>query len=151
VSLHFDHIGYAVASITDYLEDFFVPLFDPARISAIIDDPLQRVRIAFVTLAGGERIELIEPLDGSSPVSAYLGDRRGGLYHLCFSTDSLEEAIQQFRAKRCMLFSGPTPAAAFGGRRIAFLLTPQRDIIELVERDLTADGRPCDDLPPAPQ
>jgi methylmalonyl-CoA/ethylmalonyl-CoA epimerase len=134
VALQFDHVGYAVASIEGYLEDFFVPLFAPIAVSDIVEDPLQSVRIAFATLPGGERIELIEPIDDSSPVSKYLGDRRGGLYHLCYSTDSLDEAIEKFRAKRCMLFSGPTPAAAFGGRRIAFLFTPQRDIIELVER-----------------
>ena len=33
----------------------------------IVEDPIQRVRIAFATLAGGERIELIEPLDDTSP------------------------------------------------------------------------------------
>ena len=135
MTLRFDHIGYAVASITEYLDEFFVPLFKPASVSPVVEDPLQGVRIAFATLEGGERIELIEPMDESSPVSQYLKDRRGGLYHLCYSTDSLEDAIEEFRAKRCMVFSGPTPAAAFGGRRIAFLFTPQRDIIELVERD----------------
>jgi methylmalonyl-CoA/ethylmalonyl-CoA epimerase len=138
VAVRFDHIGYAVANIERYLDEFFVPLFEPVDVSPVVDDPLQRVRIAFATLAGGERIELIEPMDESSPVSQYLGDRRGGLYHLCYSTDQLEEAIQRFRSKRCMVFSGPTPAAAFGGRRIVFLFTPQRDIIELVER--ASDG-----------
>lgn len=133
MAVRFDHVGYAVASIEEYLDEFFVPLFAPLAVSEIVEDPVQRVRIAFATLEGGERIELIEPLDESSPVSKYLGDRRGGLYHLCYVTDSLEETIEEFRAKRCMLFSGPTPAAAFGGRRIAFLFTPQRDIVELVE------------------
>jgi hypothetical protein len=33
-----------------------------------------------------------------------------------------------------MPVSRPVPAAAFDGRRIVFLLTPQRDLIELVER-----------------
>ena len=134
MAIRFDHIGYAVKSIEDYLEEFVVPLLDPVSIGPIVTDPEQGVRIAFVTLAGGERIELIEPVDDSSPVSAYLTDRRGGLSHVCDSTDSLEESIADFRRRRCMLFSGPTPAVAFDGRRIAFLLTPQRDIIELVER-----------------
>jgi methylmalonyl-CoA/ethylmalonyl-CoA epimerase len=134
LAIRFDHIGYAVADIRAYLDEFFVPLFRPLNVTPVVEDPLQRVRIAFATLDGGARIELIEPTDESSPVSKYLGDRRGGLYHLCYSTDSLEDAVEQFRAKHCMVFSGPTPAAAFGGRRIVFLFTPQRDIIELVER-----------------
>lgn len=134
--LRFDHAGYAVASISDYLEDFFVPLFRPVSVSPIVDDPIQKVRIAFATLSGGERIELIEPMEDSSPVSKFLTDRRGGLYHLCYSTASLEEAIDRFREKGCMVFSGPTPAAAFDGRRIVFLFTPQRDMIELVEAEI---------------
>jgi methylmalonyl-CoA/ethylmalonyl-CoA epimerase len=131
--LRFDHVGYAVASISAYLEDFFIPLFQPIAVSPIVEDPIQRVRIAFATLAEGERIELIEPMEESSPINAFLTDRRGGLYHLCYSTDSLEDTIAHFREKRCMVFSGPTPAAAFDGRRVVFLYTPQRDIIELVE------------------
>jgi methylmalonyl-CoA/ethylmalonyl-CoA epimerase len=133
-ALRLDHIGYAVANIRDYLEAFFVPLFRPIAVSAIVEDPLQRVRVAFATLAGGERIELIEPMGDSSPVSKIVEDRRrGGLYHLCYSTDSLEQAIDHFRRNGCMVISGPTPAAAFEGRRIVFLFTPHSDLIELVE------------------
>jgi hypothetical protein len=33
-----------------------------------------------------------------------------------------------------MPISKPVPAAAFDGRRIVFLLTPQRDLIEFVEK-----------------
>lgn len=135
MALRLDHVGYAVASISDYVESFVNPLLDPAGVSKVVEDPLQRVRIAFVTLASGERIELIEPLDDDSPVSKYLADRRGGLYHVCYATDSLEQTIDEFRRRRCMLFSGPTPAPAFDGRRVAFLFTPQRDIIELVESE----------------
>jgi methylmalonyl-CoA/ethylmalonyl-CoA epimerase len=131
--LQFDHIGYAVASIADYLETFFVPLYQPVEVTATIEDPGLGVRIAFATLEGGVRIELIEPLSESSPVSKFVGDRRGGLYHLCYATDDLEGEIARFRTCGCMPFSGPTPARAFDGRRVAFLYTPQRDIVELVE------------------
>lgn len=133
MALRFHHVGYAVAGISDYIDAFLAPLLEPLDIGPIIEDPLQGVRITFVTVGGGVRIELIEPMDESSPVSKYLSDRRGGLYHVCYETDSLDAAIEDFRRKRCMLFSGPTPAAAFDGRRIAFFFTPQRDIIELVE------------------
>jgi 4-hydroxyphenylpyruvate dioxygenase-like putative hemolysin len=131
--VEFDHIGYAVANIADYLETFFVPLYRPVDVSPTIEDPGLGVRIAFVTLAAGVRIELIEPLSEASPVSKFVGDRRGGLYHLCYATDDLEGEIARFRSRGCMPFSGPTPARAFEGRRVAFLYTPQRDIVELVE------------------
>lgn len=134
--LRFDHIGYAVASITEYLETFFVPLFQPVEISPIVEDPLQSVRIAFATLDTGTRIELIEPTNPSSPVGRFLTDPRGGLYHLCYSTDSLDQAVDDLRRLRCTMFMKPTPAVAFGGRRIAFFVTPQRDLLEVVENSL---------------
>jgi len=136
--LRLDHVGYAVASISDYLAEFFEPLFGPVDVSPVVEDPAQRVRVAFVTLAGGDRIELIEPTEESSPVWGFLRDRRGGLYHVCYAVESLEDEVERFKARRCMVFSGPTPATAFGGRRIVFLYTPQRDIIELVEAELAA-------------
>jgi methylmalonyl-CoA/ethylmalonyl-CoA epimerase len=131
--LELDHIGYAVADIGEYLRQFLEPLFQPKSVSSVVEDPVQRVRVAFVTLASGERIELIEPIDDTSPVSRILKARRGGLYHLCFAVDALEPAIEQFRQRGCLLVSGPVPAVAFEGRPIAFLHTPQRDLIELVE------------------
>ena len=132
--LPLEHIGYAVADIEQYLSDFLVPLFQPQSVSQVVEDPLQRVRIAFVTLQGGGRIELIQPIDETNPVSKFLKDKRGGLYHLCYSVERLERAIARFRQKGCLLISGPTPAAAFNGRKIAFLYTPQFDVIELVEK-----------------
>ena len=131
--LPLDHIGYAVANIERYLQEFLVPLLAPESVSPIVEDPLQQVRIGFVTLRGGVRIELIQPVSESSPVNKILGTRRGGLYHLCYAVEQLESEVERFRQRGCMLISGPTPAAAFRGRRIVFLLTPQSDLIELVE------------------
>ena len=83
---------------------------------------------------GGVQIELIQPLDESSPVSKILKSKRGGLYHLCYVAEQeLGQEIERFQRKGCLLISGPTPATAFSGRRVAFLYTPQYDIIELIE------------------
>jgi methylmalonyl-CoA/ethylmalonyl-CoA epimerase len=137
----FHHVGYAVASIADYRRDFFDALFQPDDVSEAVADPIQRVRVAFATMRGGTVIELVEPLGPGSPVDAVVGSARGGLYHLCYEVDDLDAAIARFRAARCMPLARPAPAVAFGGRRIVFLLTPQRDLIELLEASLTASGR----------
>ncbi|MBI5629287.1 MAG: VOC family protein [Elusimicrobia bacterium] len=133
MGLRLNHIGYAVEDIERYWNDFFQPLFEPCGISRVYEDPLQKVRVAFITLASGERVELVEPMDESSPVSRILKARRGGFYHLCYEARGLEPEIKRFEEKGCRLISGPTPAVAFEGRRIAFLYTPQNDVIELVE------------------
>lgn len=130
--MRFHHVGYAVRDIRSYLDDFMTPLFHPLRVSEPVADPIQQVRVCFVEMPGGTVIELVEPLADTSPVMELVGSQRGGLYHLCYEVDDLDAEIARFRAKRCMPLGRPVPAAAFNGRRIVFLLTPQRDLIELL-------------------
>ena len=130
--MRFHHVGYAVANIQAYLDEFLNPLFRPLRVSVPVADPIQQVRVCFAEMPGGTVIELVEPLGPDSPVNEIIGSRRGGLYHLCYEVDDLDATISQFRAKRYMPLGKPVPAAAFDGRRIVFLLTPQRDLIELL-------------------
>ncbi|MGC2112657.1 MAG: VOC family protein [Candidatus Korobacteraceae bacterium] len=132
--LYFDHIGYAVESIAEYVESFLLPLFPGSQVGETVEDPLQGVRVAFVDFPGHGRVELIEPAAPDSPVRKILKAKRGGLYHLCYSVEDMEQEIQRFREKGCLVISPPKPAVAFGGRRVAFLYTPQRDIVEFVEQ-----------------
>jgi methylmalonyl-CoA/ethylmalonyl-CoA epimerase len=133
--LYFDHVGYAVESITEYVQSFVLPLFPGSVVGEIVEDPIQGVRVAFVEFPGRGRVELIEPATPDSPVRKILKSKRGGLYHLCYSVDNIEQEIQRFRDKGCLVISRPKPAVAFGGRRVAFLYTPQRDIVEFVEQE----------------
>lgn len=135
--MRFHHVGYAVQSIRSYLDDFMVPLFSPAEVSMSVSDPIQQVTVCFVTMQGGTVIELVEPLGERSPVKDIIGSSRGGVYHLCYEVDDLEATITQFRAKRCLPLGKPVPATAFGGRRIVFMMTPQRDLLEFVESQCT--------------
>ncbi len=149
------HIGYAVDSISDYLHGFFLQAFSPVRVSQPVADPIQRVRVCFAEMRPGSfspfggpaalsqdrpetgsfggLIELVEPLDDDSPLRSIVGSRRGGLYHLCYEVDDLDVELSRLRSMRCMPLARPAPAAAFDNRRIVFMLTPQHDLIELVE------------------
>ena len=55
------------------------------------------------------------------------------IYHTAYETPDFDGALQALRARRCKLTVGPVPAIAFGGRRIAFLLLPNMNLIELIE------------------
>ncbi len=133
MELRFHHIGYAVKDIRKYLDGFLIPMFAPERITDPVSDPLQRVTVCFAEMRGGTTIELVEPLGENSPVDAIIGSSRGGVYHLCFEADDLDAELARFRGKRCVPLGKPVPAVAFGGRRIVFMLTPERDLIEIVE------------------
>ena len=53
----------------------------------------QKVRLVYFE-SGNCRIELISPLDSSSPVSAFLRKHpAGGLHHICFGTSDLKASI----------------------------------------------------------
>lgn len=133
--MRFHHVGYAVADIHAYLEEFFVPAFRPVRVTDKVADPIQQVSVCFAEMDGGTLIELVEPLGELSPVHAIIGSRRGGLYHVCYETEDLDAELAGLRRRQCMPLGKPVSAAAFDGRRIVFLLTPQRDLIELLERE----------------
>ena len=132
--MRFHHIGYAVKDIRRYLDDFLMPMFSPVSVTEPVSDPVQQVTVCFAEMPGGTVIELVEPLGDKSPVNSIIGSSRGGLYHLCYEVDDLDRELERFRSKGCLPLGKPVPAAAFKGRRIVFLLTRERDLIELVER-----------------
>jgi methylmalonyl-CoA/ethylmalonyl-CoA epimerase len=132
LALRIHHVGYAVASISEYLNDFGAELFERVTVSPIVEDPIQRVRVAFVELPGGT-LELVEPMTTDSPVQNILARKRGGLYHVAYATPRFEEATRAAIARGYRLVAEPAPAAAFENRRIVFLMTPHFDLVELIE------------------
>ena len=55
------------------------------------------------------------------------------MYHQAFEVPVLDDAISYLAGYRARVLSPPKPAIAFGGRRIAFMLQPNRSIVELIE------------------
>jgi len=109
--------------------------------SRIFDDPIQRSRVAFLDLPGpgAVRLELVEPAAPDSPVAQFL-KKGGGLHHLCYEVDDLQEQILWMKSQRAVLIRSPRPAVAFGGRRIAWMRTPDALLIEYLERRLPGSG-----------
>ena len=131
-SLH--HVGFVVASIAASMDEWRVSLGATA-ISEIFEDPIQDVRVAFLDLPPGRatKFELVEPLGPESPVARFL-QKGGGLHHLCFEVDHLDEQIAVMKANRAVLVRHPQPAVAFHGRRIAWMLTREKLLVEYLER-----------------
>lgn len=131
--MRFHHVGYATADMDRYLEETFIPVFAPLSVSEKYSDETQRVVVRFAQMEGGTTIELVEPFAENNPLKSIVGSNRGGLYHLCYEVNGLEAELARCRRKGFMPLGRPVPAAAFGGRRIVFMLSPQRDLIELLE------------------
>ena len=125
------HIGVVVRDLDAHIARM-AELLGAEVIGSAVDDPLQQVRVAFVSTGTDVTIELIEPANEDSPVSRFLNSG-GGLNHLCYAVENLDATLEDLRRKGCLVASPPKPAAAFSGRRVAFLYTRDRELMELVE------------------
>lgn len=132
LGMRIHHVGYAVSNISEYLDGYVSSMLQPRAVSPIVDDPIQRVRVVFVELPGGT-LELIEPIASDSPIQQILNRKRGGLYHVGYTTPQFDSAMTQAIASGWRALAKPVPAAAFGEKRIVFFMTPHFDIIELIE------------------
>jgi methylmalonyl-CoA/ethylmalonyl-CoA epimerase len=130
----FHHVGYVVRSIAEVGEDF---ARSPGATwdGAIIHDPLQEARVTFMGQGGPQSpaVELVEPAGENSSLHKFLG-KGGGLHHICYEVDSLDTQLEQSRATGCLVVKSPLPAVAFGGRRIAWVYTRQKLLVEYLER-----------------
>lgn len=131
------HVGVAVPEI-DAATRMFSDLFGSSVVSGPFDDPIQKVKVNFLTQttvpdADAAEIELIAPLTADAPIQSMLSKTGGGAYHLCFETNDLDAALQHVRSLKCLVVSAPAPAVAFEMRRIAWFYTPSRLLVELVE------------------
>jgi methylmalonyl-CoA/ethylmalonyl-CoA epimerase len=129
------HLGFAVSSISAVAEEF------AASISArwdgeVIHDPIQRVRVAFFSPVDPRNpvFELVEPASEASPVSNFL-KKGGGLHHVCYEIDDLESGLRDARGVGLVTVADPAPAVAFDGRRIAWVCSKRRLLVELLERN----------------
>ena len=125
----FHHAGVAVHRIDEAM-GFLRAALGATEEGQKVHDPEQGVHIQFM-MAGGLRIELLEPASNPSPLDGIL--KRGiGLYHVGYEVDELDERLASMCAAGAAVVSPPKSAVAFGGRRVAFLMW-KGSMIELIE------------------
>ena len=127
------HMGFVVADIATAMPAFLHSMAAEWD-GKIFEDPLQKAKVAFLTTrAGDAQIELVQPLGETSPVQRFLQERGGGMHHLCYEVADLEAELAAFRSRGASIASRPKPAVAFGGRRIAWVVTSEKFLVELLE------------------
>lgn len=104
-----DHIAIAVpdleASIKRFMEDFGL------KFEGTEDVEAAKTSTAFFPLPPTS-IELVHPLRGEGPIAKYLEKKGGGMHHLCFRSDNIEEDIARLKAKGYQFLSdGPSNGA----------------------------------------
>ncbi len=125
------HVGYATRDIAKSRRLYEDMGF--AATTEIIHDPTQKVRVIFFSTGTQVLVELVEPAAEDSPVTNFLAKQGPGLHHLCYEVDDIEASCEAMRASGGIITCAPVPAAAFAGRRIAFIYR-REGLIELLER-----------------
>jgi methylmalonyl-CoA/ethylmalonyl-CoA epimerase len=131
IRLH--HVGFVVKSIPESV-DRFAKSIAACWDGQIFLDPLQGARVTFLLSPGPEYscVELVEPAGEKSPVSGFLV-RGGGIHHLCYEVKSLDRQLEYSRSLKGQVVRPPMPAVAFDGRRIAWVFTRDRLLVEFLE------------------
>ena len=132
MNLH--HVGFVVPDIASAMAGF-VSSLAACWDGRTFDDPHQKVKVAFLTTHPGDpSIELVEPAGEDSPVFRFLHEKGGGLHHVCYEVDDLEQQMAEMKSRGSLVARRPKPAVAFEGRRIAWMLTQQKFLVELLDR-----------------
>jgi len=128
-----DHIGIAVKNLDDAVRLYRDVLgFKLQGIHTLAE---RRVKVAFFSVGHESRIELLEPLDGESPVAKFLETRGEGIQHLAVRVKNIEVALEDFRQKGVTLID-EKPRAGAEGARIAFVhpKSTRGVLLELVQK-----------------
>lgn len=126
-----DHVGIAVKSLPEGIEHW-KKVFGYRQSTEIVLNTRQKVKVAFLGKDDSLPIKLFEPTDASSPAYAF-AHRGGGLHHLCFRCEKLEEEIARLVPLGLRVLVASQPGEAFDNEHIAFLFANQGLNIELID------------------
>ena len=101
--------------------------------SATTFDPIQNVNICWLIKAHMPTVELLEPVDETSPICKILEKNGVTPYHTCYIVDNIIDAIAELRKQRYVQVSQPAKAVAICGSKVCFMFHKNVGLIELVE------------------
>lgn len=83
--------------------------------------PAHGVRLVFVNLPN-TKIELMEPLDESSPIASFLAKSpAGGIHHICYEVDDILAARDHLMASGARVLGSGEPKIGAHGLPVLFL------------------------------
>lgn len=131
-----DHIGMVVKSLQNGIEHW-ENVFEYRKMTEIVINSRQKVRVVFLCKENSLTVKLIEPLDETSPVHKF-ALKGGGLHHICFKCNDMNKEIRRLGEMGLRTLMPPQPGEAFENENIAFIYAKHGLNIELIETDLKA-------------
>lgn len=128
-----NHIALAVNSLSE-AENLYVNVLGfEVKHREVIED--QGVKTSMLLSRQGETsIELLEPLDGSSPISEFLLKRGEGIHHICFEVENIENYLEHMKLLDIELIDESPRIGAYGAT-VAFIHPKSMNgvLVELAE------------------
>jgi methylmalonyl-CoA/ethylmalonyl-CoA epimerase len=130
--LHFHHFGLAVrkmASTLAVLRGLGYQCDEP------VYDELQEVNLVWCEHDDMPAVELVSPTGAPGPVDKILEQSAESVYHLCFSSDSIERSLAAMKDDgiRVIPVVDTKPAVLFQNRLVGFYQVKGLGLIEIVE------------------
>ena len=127
------HVGIVVPKIQDSLGEITKYIkFETIGLPTPVGS--QKVNICFLKI-GEPYLELIEPIEESSPISEF-AKKGGGIHHLCFEVRDIHDQIKDMLEKGATILVNPVKG--FDDRLIAFVDLKMKNtrcgLIELLEK-----------------
>lgn len=126
---HIEHIGIAVKSLEEAIPFYEKVLgLECYAIEEVVD---QKVKTAFFKV-GDVKIELLESTDPAGPIGKFVEKTGGGMHHLAFAVEDVQEALNDAAEAGCQLID-KTPRGGAEGLKIGFMhpKSTQRVLTEL--------------------
>jgi methylmalonyl-CoA/ethylmalonyl-CoA epimerase len=126
-----EHVGVVVRDVEasrKLWEDCFgIPL------GGVEENPKRNTRLALYPV-GESMVELIAGTTADSRHARMVSEGKGGLNHICFEVEDIDEALAELKAKGIPLID-PVPRIGHAGCRIAFIdpSATENCLIELAE------------------
>ncbi len=129
--MEIDHVAIVVKDLEATLRLYTQTLgFKEVYREIVYDQGVEAVGLR----AGGSIVELLLPLDASSPIARYLGDAPSKLHHTAYRVADIESALAAYKAAGVRLID-ERPRKGAHGNLIAFLHPKATDgvLIELCQ------------------
>ena len=115
-----NHVGVATPSIEQSVA-LYRDMLGATKIHDKFSLEEQGVWVCFVDLPNSQ-IELIEPIDDTSPVAGFLKQNpAGGQHHICFEVDDIIAARDEMVAKGARVLGAGEPRIGAHGTPIIFI------------------------------
>ena len=134
------HVGYLVADIDAAITEFMSMGYEVRQEK--LYDPSRRVYLCFMENSG-VMIELVSPSEDCRLFTSLQKRIGNAPYHICYFPDegnAFDSAIEKLQSEGFLMAQPPESAVAFGGRRVAFMMSPETGLIEILEAETAERG-----------